>query len=90
MLQEVFRAGLNKLNATTYTLIVGLHLIWGNAICVSVWIPNSIFVYSIMLQQQSWKHFAKKQTTLQAVVYLAFTTHGDKLSSSAPSPFVAA
>jgi len=28
----------------------------------------------------------KKQMTLQAVVYLAFTARGDKLSSSAPQP----
>jgi len=32
----------------------------------------------------------KKQTTLQAVAYLGFTALGDKLSLSAPSPFVAA
>jgi len=32
------------------------------------------------------KAHCKKQTTLQALVYLPFTTHGDKLSLSAPQP----
>jgi len=36
------------------------------------------------------KAFCKKQTTLQAVAYLGFTARGDKISQSAPSPFVAA
>ena len=36
------------------------------------------------------KTICKKQTTLQAVAYLGFTAPGDKLSLSAPSPFVAA
>jgi len=39
-----------------------------------------------MLQQQTWKHFAKKQTTVEAVVYLGFTARGDKLSLSAHQP----
>jgi len=32
------------------------------------------------------KALCKKQTTLQAVVYLGFTARGDKLSLSAPQP----
>jgi len=44
-----------------------------------------------MLQQQTWKHFAKKQTTLEAVAYLGFPAPGDKFSVGLPpSPFVAA
>jgi len=36
------------------------------------------------------KAIRKKQTTLQAVVYLGFTARGDKLSLGSPSPLVAA
>jgi len=45
-----------------------------------------------MLQQQKtdMKPLCKNQTTLKAVAYLGFTTPGDKLNLSAPSPFVAA
>jgi len=54
--------------------------------------PNGIFIYRIMLQQQKidMKPLCTKQTTFQAVAYLGFTAPGDKLSLSAPSPFVAA
>jgi len=41
-----------------------------------------------MLQQQKidMKPLCKKQTMLEAVVYLGFTAPGDKLSLSAPQP----
>jgi len=36
------------------------------------------------------KAFCKKQTTIQAVAYLGFSAHGDKLSFSALQPIRAA
>ena len=46
--------------------------------------------YHVAATENRHETTLKKQTTLQAVAYLEFTAPGDKLSLSAPSPFVAA
>jgi len=46
--------------------------------------------YHVTTTENRHETTLQKQTTLQAVAYLGFTASGDKLSLSAPSPFVAA
>jgi len=85
-LQEVFRAGLNEIKYDYVHLNNRIALNLGKRYLCKRVDSKQHFCLQYHVAATDMKALCKKQKTLQAVVYLAFTVHGDKLSSSAPQP----